>query len=137
MKAEREIKFRAWSKEHKRMFSNDLFEQSAGGLLKIAKRFAPNLPHGKEGLYLPLKDDDLIFMQFTGLRDKNGQEIYEGDIVNFRHSFEPEYSLDATVVEWVPQWCRFCIGWNVSLNSNMNLEVIGNIYENPELLQGS
>ncbi|MGO0058629.1 YopX family protein [Brevibacillus fluminis] len=73
--------------------------------------------------------------QFSGLSDRSGREIYEADIVKFRHSSEPEYNLEATVVEWVPQWCRFCIDGNSGLNANMNLEIIGNRYENPDLLE--
>lgn len=79
-----------------------------------------------------LQSDPL--MQFTGLKDKNGKEIYEGDIVGGGH-----------VVEWLSD------GWKVKVNtpkgvrwysifnrqddlSYVNRVVIGNIYENPELL---
>lgn len=155
----RKIKFRAWSKEFERMFSNELFEQSLGGLLKMAKKFNPNIPHGKEGLYLPLKDKDLIFMQFTGLLDKNDKEIYEGDIVSIPLDGDEtrvfEVAIETVVREVVShpsfdgdtakvaitgvvfKWKGFelfpCISKGIP--DNQKMEVIGNIYENPELLQ--
>lgn len=155
----RQIKFRAWSKEHKRMFSNDLLEQSLGGLLKIAKKFVPNKTHGKEGLYLPLKDEDLILMQFTGLLDKNGNEIYEGDIVSipldgdetrvFEVAIEtvvrevvshPSFdsatarvAITGVVFKWKGYELFPCV--NKGVHDNEKMEVIGNIYQNPDLLQ--
>jgi len=62
--------------------------------------------------------------QFTGLRDKNGKEIYEGDIVKGSAGWLP--------VEWRgAQWGFSNVMWNEKI------EVIGNIHENPELLNPS
>jgi uncharacterized phage protein (TIGR01671 family) len=81
-------------------------------------------------------------MQFTGLLDKNGKEVYEGDVVNVFG----KYSNDQTcVVEY--QECEMCFGFTTQDGSYMimdeiynderfGIEVIGNIYENPELLKG-
>lgn len=68
-------------------------------------------------------------MQFTGLHDKNGNEIYEGDIIRRLH---PAYSNEKVeTVKWTNTFSK--CGWNIA--SGKNLEVIGNIYENPELLK--
>lgn len=72
--------------------------------------------------------------QFTGLHDKNGKEIYEGDIV----SIEAIKSRINKVVEWNSE--RAC--WDAGGENRIDLyafcycEVIGNIYDNPELLKG-
>lgn len=84
--------------------------------------------------------NNIIIMQFTGLLDKNGNEIYEGDIV----SCEDEYG----VVEYDPQQGGFIIlfqphnekqksgcAYLASTYPSPIKEIIGNIYQNPELLK--
>lgn len=74
-------------------------------------------------------------MQYTGLNDKNGKEIYEGDIVQFTIEHEEEID-DVTYKEAVhfSEGC-FNVDGEVPLNAfSDECEVIGNIYENPELL---
>jgi hypothetical protein len=72
-------------------------------------------------------------MQFTGLLDKNGKEIYEGDI--FEGSFSSVYK-----VKWDDETCSWYVhdvtrGLGFPLRKIENLEIIGNIYENPELIE--
>ncbi|MDC0751793.1 YopX family protein [Enterococcus innesii] len=125
-------KFRAWDKESKSMhqileiiYSNDLsyisFITIGGG----------NLIYGPKRRL----GDDVIIMQSTGLKDKNGVEIFEGDIVRWHDVVTWDYSV--TFKDGV-----FCISDDPSSNFyhlkediNGKFEVIGNIYENPELLE--
>ena len=79
-------------------------------------------------------------MQYTGLTDKNGREIFEGDIVAWQH-YDAEYQTQRAspvtfesacyYTKWKGSKYRLC-GWKDGV-----LEVIGNIYENPELLEQS
>lgn len=136
----REIKFRAWDKVNKKMRSSEeLFNLDCSNEL-------PFLPLAK-GLYDEDENGysaDFEVMQYTGLRDKNGRDIYEGDIL--KRTLLPSVRLSSiSIVKWIP--AKACLssadmdGRNVTfisdyINSNYELEVIGNIYENPELLKG-
>ena len=142
----REIKFRAWDKEWNKMFY--FSEPKVWQHISTAENYS--LEFGKRHL----NSDNLVdakLMQFTGLKDKNGKEIYEGDILVYTGTSPPHYfnNGDLFIVEWVlNRWVGtrikdktqgdYCGGnhledWLMSSDR----EVIGNIYENPELLKGS
>jgi len=74
--------------------------------------------------------------QFTGLTDKNGAKIFDGDIVRFYDDSEDE--LTNGVVVFNADFCSFCVSMkgheDVMLMAQWQYEVIGNIYDNKELL---
>lgn len=96
---------------------------------------------------------DAIILQYTGLKDKNGKEIYEGDIIPMdvgadrynAHYIRNEVGIIRGVVEWNNTHQRYWIKYPESKKHNIistefgwvgqTFEVIGNIYENPELLE--
>ena len=117
----REIKFKAWDKKYKKMYH--------GGDIRIALAFP---------------DEDIEFMQYTGLSDKAGKEIYEGDILSTLKSKKVQRGNQEYIVigEWVPdvvkvEWREgiLCIGWSISKTQAKEGEIIGDIYNNPELLE--
>ncbi|EAG9354573.1 hypothetical protein CW895_12295 [Listeria monocytogenes] len=92
--------------------------------------------------------DDIVLMQYTGLKDKNGKKIFEGDIVAFSeddfHVFnsQVEYFLEDGYPAFdikVPSTYYFDsnVFSEVSMSGLYEIEVIGNIHENPELLEGT
>jgi len=110
----REIKFRAWFKDA--MAGQVCSQQEERTLLK----FLNDLENAK-------KDHgwDYILMQYTGLKDNNGKEIYEGDIINHPYKGINEVYWDEGSAEYTTYpYERMADGG----------KVIGNIYENPELL---
>ena len=80
--------------------------------------------------------DEKTLRQYTGLKDKNGKEIYEGDIVERTKDLikgKIEYNrIEGRFVICVSKLFR---NYNLGLEADMIVEVIGNIYENPELLK--
>ena len=102
-----------------------------------------NLDFDKQQAYLAecgwFDFEDIELMQYTGLKDKNGVKIFEGDIVKCKvyaidnETFEID---DIGEVVYDDDCCAYFIQFNegyIHLTSAWNLEVIGNIYENPEL----
>jgi uncharacterized phage protein (TIGR01671 family) len=113
----REIKFRAWDKDS--CVWQRMFNITSDGRFTI----------GNGADY----SNKIILMQYTGLKDKNGKEIYEGDILKTRGGiiekveWSKSQSGDGFGVE--------AVGWIDYANTyGESVEVVGNIYENPELL---
>lgn len=122
----REIKFRAWSKKHSRYLKVTGIhydDNKLGGVFVIYGTVA-GIPNT-----ICLEPEDVILEQYTGLKDKNGKEIYEGDIIG---------QFDSNLVCPV----KFGYGGFIPFTSdimtfdNDYCEVIGNIHGNPELLGG-
>jgi len=117
----REIKFRAWEPESKEMF-------------RVVGVYFPNensksqdiIVNGRGGS-ANIKPEHL--MQYTGLKDKNGKEIYEGDIcrVEYKEPQEIKFTNGGFYFGSGTPMANFHL-WSEKI------EIIGNIYENPELL---
>lgn len=132
MRENREIEFRAWDKQDKRMLAISSFQQ---------------IPNNWRTVW--------ELMQYTGLKDRNGKKIFEGDIVicgdggeNFSQTYDEEKDefIDTHKAQVIgptetypafeidPNPCDDCNGLSQALATG-TIEVIGNIYEHPDLLQ--
>nr|DAF66680.1 MAG TPA: YopX protein [Caudoviricetes sp.] len=119
----RKIKFRIWDKEGNRMIDGDSFT------------FEEYIPIN----YMFNDSNRFIFMQYTGLKDKNDKKVYEGDIVRIDYGD----GLLMGIMEFYD--FAWCIKSKYKNYKNLYypifcedidlIEVLGNIYENPELLE--
>ena len=136
----REIKFRAWDEIRKmwHIFTlDDIVYEQAIGVYEISS----------------INADFNKAYQFTGLKDKNGKEVYEGDVI--KTPYNEVYDFAHYEIVWSEEhasWYENCLalhhkekgykdisrgGYCVGNPTNSKeIEVIGNIYENPELLKG-
>lgn len=126
----REIKFRAWHPEEKKMWI-DVGTDGCGGVILDTENM---------GLK-PLKGESIL-MQYTGLKDKNDKEIYEGDILRKECCSldDPAYGCygeEYEVLYDAPRTAAFILvseEQTLYLLGSLKYEVISNIYENPELI---
>ena len=83
-----------------------------------------------------LEDENATIMQSTGLFDKNGQEIFEGDVVRVLNSlYTVFYDNERASYRLKPHDERWNVDYMSNFSSEENFEVVGNIYENPELME--
>lgn len=141
----REIKFRAWLRNDQRMINP-----------VIAIDFAS--PHPSIGWYEDehaalagtvdncFLDEDVVLMQYTGLKDRNDKEIYKDDIVRVKimggysdHYTDKEYLKVVEYDHHAACWKPFdrCRMWREDDGNLKAVEVIGNIHEHPHLLGGN
>lgn len=130
-------KFRAWDSAKKEMFKDTFAITESGQVVVVEQEFVTSTPD-----YIFV--EHLVIMQSTGLFDKNGKEIFEGDILTDGHttgdirnhptlgfytvdeSSKEGYLSDTVGIEDFEEAKEFM---------RNSIEVIGNIYENPELLE--
>ena len=113
----KEEKFRAWNIKTKTMV--DL------------KKITPLILNiDVNGLFLPFSDD-LMLMQFTGLLDKDKRDIYEGDIIEIKSQLSERISRDEII--WWRDGFKTKVGGQIPKETR--IKVIGNIWENSELLE--
>lgn len=126
----REIKFRCWDEQNKIIHNEVEFIRSGtdGDDWILFKSDKQTLEHGNV-LNNPYFQQQIKVMQYTGLKDRNGKEIYEGDIV--------KDGSRLWKIEISPIYGIFFILSNGDFASYLgdDFQVIGNIYENPELLK--
>lgn len=123
----REIKFRAWDKKNKKMY--EVYELYFRYDMETKKEIMKIIVETPEINLIEFSEDEVELMQFTGLKDKNGKEICEGDVVKNIYG----------VISMVES--LFWFGRRCGLNKEIipileeHFEVIGNIYENLKHLE--
>jgi len=129
----REIKFRMWDKKHKKWADvNQLTDWNTYDIFAVVLKGNHHCPYQ---VFSVKSDVEYDLLQYTGLKDKNGKEIYDGDIVKSwdEESEDADEYIDEVKLNLISGiWFgknRYC-----HLGLPRGFEVIGNIYENPDLL---
>lgn len=134
----REIKFRAWLKDDKRMVevrSIDFHEEGNTITVNYNDIFG-----------FEFNENEIELMQYTGLKDKNGKEIYEGDIIDIHQTVNGQSVFVIEVTNTGLVIPRYAFDKNYKYEYNIRellefdeydkeIEVIGNAYQHPELLE--
>lgn len=122
----REIKFRAWHIKIGEMANVDTIHFNGYVHLSPISKISDESKM--------FRFDEVELMQYTGLKDKNGKEIYEGDIVKYAVGYNKQ-ARNIAKIEWTPGWGYTGIRVDCYVLEHMNnVEVIGNIHEHKHLL---
>ena len=124
-------KFRAWDGAKKEMFKDTFAITESGQVVVVEQEFVTSPPD-----YVFV--DHLVIMQSTGIKDKNGKEIFEGDIV--------DYKGRKAIIKWHGPYASFIYRfvdemqervseWEPLFLAYHHFEIIGNVHENKEFLE--
>jgi uncharacterized phage protein (TIGR01671 family) len=150
----REIEFRAWYKGRLPYYEGEKLEQcdlpqmiynvqkTYDGLRRVCETEDKNDVLGHIASFGDiLNNENFVVMQYTGLKDKNGKKIFEGDIVKITQWYYDCKDVDTDVSKVIFYENHSCFGYtsrngnfNMLIGQGLEVEIIGNIYENPELL---
>lgn len=143
------LKFRVWNKAKKRFITDENYYISFTGKIHKADYSCGNGDNSADSVFDPVgNQDDFVIQQLTCLTDKNGKVIFEGDIVKVELQAMGAVSVSKNEELYCKTGNVFydekSAGFRVQLGKNQycmfggeNLEVIGNIMENPGLLTNS
>lgn len=121
----RELKFRVWDKEAGEYLEG---EEAKAFVLKLDGTHYVEMTFGYYD-----KGKDWVIEQYTGLEDKNGKEIYEGDIIKWTNSTGRE--ITAPIVWNTRAWCWTAGDYMLGGLLEFDIEVVGNIHEDLKLLE--
>ncbi|ODA10527.1 YopX family protein [Paenibacillus polymyxa] len=139
----RPIKFRAWHKKRKRMYEVLILHMETllnGGIWATVK--GRDVIDQKD-IHVQIQPKDIIVMQYTGLKDRNGKEIYEGDVIQMDCGCDSEYGCSHGpwhgYVKWDPETASYELRdmdgrWSGEAYEESMIDeylVVGNIYETP------
>ena len=131
----REIKFRAWDRINGMFRKQQMIKEPSLSRSDISKGCRIN------DIF---KDDEFIWMQYTGLKDSNGVEIYEGDLLSIQIVRDAKKTVTIVFEDGAFGVKDELFGWGYgkefyplkTIINNHKVEIIGNIHENSELLEG-
>lgn len=129
-------KFRVWVKPEKRMIETSDILSIDYEYEEVETQFVDGLPEDRDLENFPF--EDVILMQSTGLKDKNGKEIFEGDIVDYKGrkaivSWNGSYA--SFIYRFVDELNKRNAEWNPLYLAYYHFEVIGNIYQDSGFLE--
>lgn len=138
----RQTKFRAWDTKEKKMVTDGVYHVGSLGSESLAVDFRGNVFSVGEDIcgnaYTgSIPEGRFILMQFTGLHDADGVDIYEGDVVRYGDGRVRAitWNEDQASFSQDGRYSRNRYRWSFTCDDAFLCEVIGNIYANPELLE--
>ena len=124
-------KFRAWDGAKKEMFKDTFAITESGQVVVVEQEFVTSPPD-----YVFV--DHLVIMQSTGIKDKNGKEIFEGDIVDYKGRkaiIKWHGSYASFIYRFVDEMQERVSEWDPLFLAYHHFEIIGNVYEDKEFLE--